>query len=215
MAENYTIAAGRAISDKDVSSHARVIDIGQTVASDLFTSGENPIGQTVQLGSANFTVVGLLAAKGSTGLQDADAVAIAPYTAVQDVLTGYSQSFSQLIVQGRSADTLNLAQSEVESILASANDTTVADLPFRVLVGSCPAFCPRPPDPTHDPGGSAGYVAEHRRAHQHHERRGEQHQQHVQIADDEQGVGCRHGGRAHRRLNCRTRPSICSAGTCA
>ena len=35
---------------------------------------------------------------------------IAPYTAVQDVLTGYSQSFSQLIVQGKSASTLNLAQ---------------------------------------------------------------------------------------------------------
>ena len=132
-AENYTVQAGRAITDNDVTSHARVIDIGQTVASELFTSGQNPIGQTVKLGGANFTVVGLLDSKGSTGLQDADAVAIAPYTAVQDVLTGYSQSFSQLIVQGRSASTLNLAQAEVESILASANDTTVADLPFRVL----------------------------------------------------------------------------------
>ena len=132
-AENYTIEAGRAITDSDVTSHARVIDIGQTVASELFTSGQNPIGQTVKLGAANFTVVGLLEPKGSNGLQDADAVAIAPYTAVQDVLTGYSQSFSQLIVQGRSASTLNLAQAEVESILASANNTTVADLPFRVL----------------------------------------------------------------------------------
>ena len=36
-------------------------------------------------------------------------------------------------MQGKSASTLNLAQSEVESILASANDTTVASLPFRVL----------------------------------------------------------------------------------
>jgi putative ABC transport system permease protein len=132
-AENYTVEAGRAITDNDVTSHARVIDIGQTVASELFTGGQNPIGQTVKLGAANFTVVGLLKSKGSTGLQDADAVAIAPYTAVQDVLTGYSQSFSQLIVQGRSASTLNLAQAEVESILASANNTTVADLPFRVL----------------------------------------------------------------------------------
>ena len=52
---------------------------------------------------------------------------------MQDVLTGYSQSFSQLIVQGKSSSTLNLAQAEVESILASANGTTVADLPFRVL----------------------------------------------------------------------------------
>ena len=132
-AENYTIDAGRAISDKDVKSHARVIDIGQTTASELFTDGQNPLGKTVKLGSANFTIVGVLASKGSSGINDSDSVVIAPYTAVQDVLTGYSQSFSQLIVQGKSSSTLNLAQSEVESILASANGTTVADLPFRVL----------------------------------------------------------------------------------
>ena len=132
-AENYKVAAGRAITDKDVANHARVIDIGQTVASDLFTTSQNPLGQTIQLGSASFTIVGVLASKGSSGITNSDAVAIAPYTAVEDVLTGYSQSFSQLIVQGRSASTLNLAQSEVESILASANDTTVANLPFRVL----------------------------------------------------------------------------------
>ena len=116
-----------------MTNRDRVIDIGQTVASDLFTAGQNPLGQTIQLGSASFKIIGVLASKGSTGFLDQDAVVIAPYTAVEDLLTGYSQSFSQLIVQGRSASTLNLAQSEVESVLASANDTTVANLPFRVL----------------------------------------------------------------------------------
>jgi putative ABC transport system permease protein len=48
-------------------------------------------------------------------------------------LTGYSQSFSELIVQGKSASTLNLAEAEVENVLAAQNDTTVADLPFQVL----------------------------------------------------------------------------------
>ena len=107
--------------------------IGQTIASDLFTSSQNPLGQTIKLGSASFKIVGVLASKGSTGITDQDAVVIAPYTAVEDLLTGYSQSFSQLIVQGKSASTLNLAQAEVEAVLASANDTTVANLPFRVL----------------------------------------------------------------------------------
>jgi putative ABC transport system permease protein len=107
--------------------------IGQTIASDLFTSSQNPLGQTINLGSASFKIVGVLASKGSTGITNQDAVVIAPYTAVEDLLTGYSQSFSQLIVQGKSASTLNLAQAEVEAVLASANDTTVANLPFRVL----------------------------------------------------------------------------------
>ncbi len=132
-ATNYTVSAGRAITATDVARHAQVVDIGADVASNLFAVGSNPIGQEIQLGSAQFQVVGLLAAKGTSGLTNQDAVVIAPYTAVQDQLTGESQSFSELLVQGKSSSTLTLAQSEVESILAAQNDTTVADLPFRVL----------------------------------------------------------------------------------
>jgi putative ABC transport system permease protein len=133
VASNYTVSAGRSISHADVVNHAQVIDIGASVASSLFATGSDPLGQQVELGSARFTVVGLLASKGSSGLTNADAVVIAPYTAVQDQLTGESQSFSELLIQGKSASTLTLAQSEVESILAAQNDTTVADLPFTVL----------------------------------------------------------------------------------
>jgi putative ABC transport system permease protein len=77
--------------------------------------------------------VGVLASKGTSGGSNQDAVAIAPYTAVQDQLTGESQSFTELLVQGKSSSTLTLAQSEVENILAAQNDTTVANLPFQVL----------------------------------------------------------------------------------
>jgi putative ABC transport system permease protein len=132
-AEDYTVQAGSTISSQDVTSHAQVVDIGSDVASNLFTTGENPLGATIMIGSTNFEVIGVLASKGTSGLTDQDAVAIAPYTAVEDHLTGYSQSFSELIVQGRSASTLNLAEAEVENVLAAQNDTTVADLPFQVL----------------------------------------------------------------------------------
>jgi putative ABC transport system permease protein len=132
-AEDYTVQAGSPLTTQDVSKRNRVVVIGQTIASDLFTSGQNPLGQTIKLGSASFKIVGVLASKGSAGITNQDAVVIAPYTAVEDLLTGYSQSFSQLIVQGKSASTLNLAQSEVEAVLASENATTVANLPFRVL----------------------------------------------------------------------------------
>jgi putative ABC transport system permease protein len=133
VASNYTVSAGRSISQADVTSHAQVIDIGASVASGLFATGTDPLGQQIELGSSRFTIVGLLASKGSTGLTNADAVAIAPYTAVQDQLTGESQSFSELLIQGKSASTLTLAQSEVESVLAAQNNTTVAALPFNVL----------------------------------------------------------------------------------
>lgn len=132
-ASNYTISAGSPITQAEVNSHAEVIDIGSSVASGLFSAGTNPIGRQVTLGNAEFTVVGLLASKGSSGLSNADAVVIAPYTAVEDQLTGESASFNELLVQGKSSATLNLAQSEVEDVLAAQNDTTVADLPFTVV----------------------------------------------------------------------------------
>ena len=132
-ASNYTISAGRSISAADVKSHAQVVDLGSSVASNLFPTGSNPLGKQIQLGSSEFTVIGILASKGSSGLSNGDAVVIAPYTAVQDQLTGQSQSFSELLVQGKSSSTLTLAQSEVESILAAQNNTTVANLPFTVL----------------------------------------------------------------------------------
>jgi putative ABC transport system permease protein len=131
-ASAYSIEAGTGITGNDVTNRARVAVIGQTVVSDLFDT-ENPIGQTIQLGSASFKVVGVLAEKGSTGVTDSDNVVIAPYTAVQDELTGESSSFTQLLVQGKSSTTLDAAESEVETILATANNTTVADLPFSII----------------------------------------------------------------------------------
>jgi putative ABC transport system permease protein len=132
-ASDDTVASGRAITSTDVARHAQVVDIGSEVASNLFAVGSNPIGQQIMLGTSNFLVIGVLASKGTSGGTDEDAVAIAPYTAVQDQLTGESESFTELLVQAKSSSTVNLAQSEVEDILAAQNDTTVADLPFLVV----------------------------------------------------------------------------------
>jgi putative ABC transport system permease protein len=132
-ASDYTVSSGSPITTTDVARHAQVVDIGSEVASNLFATGSNPIGQQITLGSSNWLVVGVLASKGTSGGSNQDAVAIAPYTAVQDQLTGESQSFTELLIQGKSSSTLTLAQSEVENILAAQNDTTVANLPFQVL----------------------------------------------------------------------------------
>ena len=132
-ADDYTIVAGSPITQADVTSRKRVVLIGQTVLSNLFSSGQNPLGQTIQLGSASFQIVGVLGEKGSTGTTNQDSVVIAPYTAVQDELTGESTAFSELLVQAKSTGALNNAAAEVESILASETATTVASLPFSVI----------------------------------------------------------------------------------
>ena len=132
-ADAYSVEAGSPITSSDVTNRSRVVLLGQTVVSDLFSAGTNVIGQTVQLGSASFRVVGVLAPKGSSGLTNQDDVIIAPYTAVQDELTGEASTFTELIVQGRSSATIDLAETEVEDILAAQSGTTAANLPFTIL----------------------------------------------------------------------------------
>lgn len=132
-AEDDTLEGGSGITAADVSSHARVAVIGQTLLSDLFTVGQNPIGQTINLGNAQFQVVGVLNSKGSSsGVSDANDVAIVPYTTAEDQLTGYSLSFNEIIVQSKSSSDIDAAEDETAAILAAANNTTVADLPFNI-----------------------------------------------------------------------------------
>ncbi len=132
-AEDYALAAGSPITTQVVTNRRRVALIGQTVLSNLFASGQNPLGQTILIGSASFQIVGVLAQKGASGITNQDDVVIAPYTAVQDELTGESSTFSQLLVQAKSTAALDNAAAEVEDILAAENHTTVANLPFAII----------------------------------------------------------------------------------
>ena len=60
-------------TDADYSSHRRVALLGLTVAKDLAGGdGLSIINQTVQFNGKQFTVLGILTAKGSTGPQDQD-----------------------------------------------------------------------------------------------------------------------------------------------
>jgi putative ABC transport system permease protein len=132
-AEDYQVQAGRQLTSEDVTNHTQVVVIGQDLVSNLYDAGTNPIGSEIIFGSARFQVVGVLANKGSSGGQDLNDVAIVPYTAAQDQLTGYSANFSELIVQAKTAGGVNNAEQEAADILASANQTSVANLPFLIV----------------------------------------------------------------------------------
>jgi putative ABC transport system permease protein len=118
---------------QDVTEGRDVVVIGSTVAQDLFDTA-SPIDQQVVVNGTIFTVVGVLADKGTaTGFTDPNDIAIAPITAVQQSLTGYGP-VNQLLVQATSAATVDLAQAEVTSILnQQLHVTNPANEPFRVL----------------------------------------------------------------------------------
>ncbi|MDO8189599.1 ABC transporter permease [Conexibacter sp. JD483] len=112
QARDYKLASGEFFTNTDVSDRERVVVLGQTVVDNLGAG----VGQTVQIGGANFQVVGILASKGASGMQDQDDVALAPLSAVQDTLTGYGD-VDAITVQARSRGQLDAAQAQVTAIL--------------------------------------------------------------------------------------------------
>nr|WP_202507023.1 ABC transporter permease [Amycolatopsis rubida] len=112
---NRQIADGQLFSAEDVTQARKVVVLGPTTAQSIFGAGE-PVGKNVLVNSIQFTVIGVLQTKGSTGLQNADDVAIAPISAVQNSLAGYG-GLNQIAVQATTADAIGLAQAEVTAIL--------------------------------------------------------------------------------------------------
>ena len=84
---NNSVVEGSFFTTTDVDQHHKVVVLGQTVVTNLFGTGVNPVGSSVQFGNGTFRVIGVLKSKGTNGVQDQDDIAMAPITAVQDVLT--------------------------------------------------------------------------------------------------------------------------------
>ena len=136
-AEDYSVEAGRSITNGDLNSSSQVVVIGQDLVSNLYQPGANPIGTDLEfaVGSndVKFQVVGVLASKGSASGQDLNNVAIVPYTTAEGLLTGYTNNFTEIIIQAKSSKAVNAAEQEAADILASGNQTSVANLPFSIV----------------------------------------------------------------------------------
>lgn len=115
QATNSPIGQGSYITDDDVTSARKVLDIGTTTASDLFGTA-NPVGQTVDVAGVPFTVIGVLKEKGASGFENADNSAIVPLSTLQETLTGYG-SLNDIVVQAQTPAEVNAVQSEITSIL--------------------------------------------------------------------------------------------------
>jgi len=84
----YDVAEGRTIYEADVNGGSLVCLIGVTTQTELF-GGASALGQSVRLGHAPCTVVGVLAPKGkSTMGQDQDDTILLPLTAMQRRVMG-------------------------------------------------------------------------------------------------------------------------------
>jgi putative ABC transport system permease protein len=131
-ATNTPVGMGQSFTQADVDSSQRVILLGQTAATELFTRPASAVGQTIKLGAVDFTVLGVLASKDSTGFNDPNATAIVPINTLRATQAGYG-ALSQIVVQAADKDRVDTAQAEVTQLLTARHQVPATETsPFRI-----------------------------------------------------------------------------------
>jgi putative ABC transport system permease protein len=117
---NWNVSEGSFFTQRDDGSANRVVVIGQTVASQLFGEGEDPIGAQIRVLEVPFTVIGVLEAKGQAGYgQDQDDVVLMPFnTAIRRVLgTKFVGTVDMIFASATSHEAMEKAEDEVTALL--------------------------------------------------------------------------------------------------
>jgi putative ABC transport system permease protein len=133
-AEDDTLSEGSYFTTQEVNTAQDVVVLGSEAATDLFGTA-NPVGKSVLVAGIPFTVVGVLASKGTSGLASADNTAAAPLTTVQDQMTGFG-TLDDAVVLAKSATLVDTVEGEITSILDLRHHETAADADFDVLSAS-------------------------------------------------------------------------------
>ena len=113
----YTLAEGDMFTEEDILGSAKVCVVGKTIVDNLFTNGENPVGQIIRFGKIPFRIIGVLTSKGyNTMGMDQDDLILAPYTTVQKRILAITH-LQSIFCSALSEDQTELAEEEIASIL--------------------------------------------------------------------------------------------------
>jgi putative ABC transport system permease protein len=116
--KHWGVALGAHFLEADVENARSVVLIGQTVREQLF--GErDPVGEVIRVNEQLFTVVGVLAPRGQTGLgSDQDDTLILPWTTAQKKIRGRSETWlDDIICSAVSPQAVNPAIDEIADLL--------------------------------------------------------------------------------------------------
>lgn len=128
---NSEVASGTYFQNSDVVDARRVTTIGSTVATELFGDAD-PLGKQIVCNGVPFTVIGVLAEKGSSGPFNNDDVMLAPLTAVENSIVGYGP-LNTISVQGVSPERIDAAQEQVTQILDERHGTNATNRDFDIF----------------------------------------------------------------------------------
>jgi putative ABC transport system permease protein len=113
----WNVAQGSFFTDQDVRVATKVCVLGNTVADNLFPSGD-AVGQTVRIKNVPFKVVGVLERKGGSmgGGQDQDDQIVAPYTTVMKRLQGQTR-INMIYAASASPERVQEAEDQMDALL--------------------------------------------------------------------------------------------------
>jgi len=131
---NVKIASGRSIEPADVDSRSLVAVIGSTVASDLFSGDENPLGKEITVNSKKVEVIGVMQELGSRiGMISIDEAVVIPSTTAEKSILG-DRGQVMITLQVDNVDNTAAATSSITSILRTEHKLKVSqEDDFRIM----------------------------------------------------------------------------------
>jgi len=129
---DVSTASGEFFTNEDVRQRTSVVVLGYKLNQDIFGDSD-AIGQVVKIKNVNFRVGGVLPKKGNVGLLNVDDVAILPYTAAQEYLTG-TDYFQEILIRVENEDVMPRVEEDVKNLLRmNHNITDPAKDDFHVM----------------------------------------------------------------------------------
>ncbi|MBV9543610.1 MAG: ABC transporter permease [Chloroflexi bacterium] len=120
--QDWTVEAGTFFTDQDDTAASNVAVLGQTVASNLFPSDpDSAVGRLIRVRNVPFTVIGVLASKGSGFGGDQDDVVLIPFRTGQVRLFG-SQNVGQILLQISDPSLIDPATRDIQQLLRARHE---------------------------------------------------------------------------------------------
>jgi putative ABC transport system permease protein len=127
---NWEIASGDLLTHADADGGAKVVVLGNTVATNLFGEHADPVGQTVRIKNIPFTVVGVTKKKGQSAFgSDYDDVAFISSKAFRTKISGGLGKYlaGRIYVSAVSEKHTAEAQSAIEQLLRRRHNSRTGD----------------------------------------------------------------------------------------
>jgi putative ABC transport system permease protein len=109
LIRSWPTRIGSFFSTQDVSSAAKVAVLGNTVNTQLFGDGADPVGQIIRIRNQPFRVIGVLSSKGQGMGEDNDDQILVPYTTIQKKLLGITHIQTVTISASSAPETTKVA----------------------------------------------------------------------------------------------------------